>query len=197
MTLPLHVLNGKDGNMIDINGDTQTLITSMSNISLGEAYDKVHKFIMDTSKTFTAGVVFEELYVNIYNYAYNSKTKTPGKGKEGYRGKEDNSPQSFSYKGKEYNTEKECSITQPNPSKKTPLPENGPVSIKIVSTPDYIKMTLSDFGIPFDPVQRGNWTAKSSQIGGRGIDIIKSYTSSFRYERVFDMNVVEVVILQR
>ena len=73
--------------MIDINGDTQTLITSMSNISLGEAYDKVHKFIMDTSKTFTAGVVFEELYVNIYNYAYNSKTKTPGKGKEGYRGK--------------------------------------------------------------------------------------------------------------
>ena len=139
--------------MIDINGDTQTLITSMSNISLGEAYDKVHKFIMDTSKTFTAGVVFEELYVNIYNYSYTSKN-APGK------------------------------------------KENGPVSIKIMSTPDYIKITLFDFGIPFNPIQRGNWTAGDNQIGGRGIDLVKAYTCSLKYERVFGANIVQATILQ-
>lgn len=202
MTLLSHVSNGKDGNMIDVNGDIQVLTTSIENINLGKTYDDIHKFIMDTSKTFTAGVVFEELYVNIYNYAYTSRAKTPSKEKKDTqsnpRKEGDNPSQIFSYKGQEYSIkEKECDTTQSGLCKKKPLPENGPVSIRIVSTPDYIKMTLSDFGIPFDPVQRGNWTAKSSQIGGRGIDIIKSYTSSFRYERVFDMNVVEVVILQR
>ena len=139
--------------MINTNGNTQTLVASINNIDLGKTYDNIHDFIMKVANTFTAGVVFEELYVNIYNYAYTSKN-APGK------------------------------------------KENGPVSIKIMSTPDYIKITLFDFGIPFNPIQRGNWTAGDNQIGGRGIDLVKAYTCSLKYERVFGANIVQATILQ-
>lgn len=135
--------------------EKKVLVSSIDSIDLDDKYDEVMDFISEEAKAeaFTAGLVFEELFVNIYNYAYED-------------------------------------MKESKDSK-----ENGPVNIKIEHAPNHIRIILADFGIPFNPIQRANWVAQAKQIGGRGIDLVKSYSNSFKYKRVYDMNIVEVVIL--
>ena len=120
---------------------------SQSNVSLDEKYDEAIEFASsgNLETGFTAGLVFEELFVNVMNYAYTEKG-------------------------------------------------GGPIMASIEKTTDGIYMTLIDFGVPFNPVERANWIATSEQIGGRGIDLVKSYSKVFEYQRIYDANVVNVLV---
>lgn len=120
---------------------------AQQNINLDEKYDELMDIIVSENfgGDYAASLVFEELFVNIYNYAY----KTKGA---------------------------------------------GPIMVNIEKTDDGILITLADFGIPFNPVERANWMASSKEIGGRGIDLVKSYSKKFQYQRVYGMNVVQVLV---
>lgn len=120
---------------------------AQQNINLDEKYDELMDIIVSENfgGDYAASLVFEELFVNIYNYAY----KTKGE---------------------------------------------GPIMVNIEKTDDGILITLADFGIPFNPVERANWMASSKEIGGRGIDLVKSYSKKFQYQRVYGMNVVQVLV---
>lgn len=114
---------------------------------LDEKYEAAMDFVSmgDIENNFSAGIVFEELFVNIYNYAYE---------KQG----------------------------------------NGPVMAEIKIIGSTIEITFIDFGIPFNPVERANWMSSAKQIGGRGIDIVKSYSKTFEYHRINGANIVRVVV---
>lgn len=120
---------------------------TQENISLDDEYDKAMEFAAsgNSETSFAAGLVFEELFVNVMNYAYDEKG-------------------------------------------------GGPIIVSIEKGEVETKITLIDFGIPFNPVERANWAATSSQIGGRGIDLVKSYSKVFEYQRVYGANVVHVVV---
>ena len=117
------------------------------NISLDDEYDKAMEFATsgNSEANFAAGLVLEELVVNVINYAYDEKG-------------------------------------------------GGPIVVNIEKENEETKITLIDFGIPFNPVERANWTASSSQIGGRGIDLVKSYSKVFEYQRIYGANIVHVVV---
>lgn len=116
-------------------------------MELDDSYDEAALFAASGSLEdhFAAGLVFEELYTNIYNYAY------PEKG-------------------------------------------GGPVMICMEKTEEGMIMTFADHGVPFNPVERASWSASQTDIGGRGIDLIKSYSRFFKYQRIFDLNIVQVIV---
>lgn len=117
------------------------------NINLDEKFDAALEYVSSGSleEHFQAGLVFEELFVNIYNYAYEKKG-------------------------------------------------GGPVMVCMEETPDGMEIILADYGLPFNPIERANWIAKDSEIGGRGIDLIKSYSKQFEYRRSFHANIVRVLV---
>lgn len=120
---------------------------SQSNASFDEKYDEAIEFASsgNLETGFAAGLVFEELFVNVMNYAYAEKS-------------------------------------------------GGPIMACIEKTDNGVCITLIDFGVPFNPVERANWIATSEQIGGRGIDLVKSYSKVFEYQRIYEANVVRVLV---
>jgi len=130
-----------------MNNQIKTRLIVQDKIALDEKYDEAMDFITsgNVENGFAAGLVFEELFVNVMNYAYQEKG-------------------------------------------------NGPIMIRIDHKKEETKIMLVDFGVPFNPVERANWIATAGQIGGRGIDLVKTYSKKFEYQKVFDSNVVRVIV---
>jgi len=130
-----------------MNNQIKTRLIVQDKIALDEKYDEAMDFITsgNVENGFAAGLVFEELFVNVMNYAYQEKG-------------------------------------------------NGPIMIRIDEEKEETKIMLVDFGVPFNPVERANWIATAGQIGGRGIDLVKTYSKKFEYQKVFDSNVVRVIV---
>ena len=122
-------------------------IFTWENINLDEKFDTAMKYVSSGSLEdhFQAGLVFEELFVNVYNYAYEKKGA-------------------------------------------------GPIMVCIEEKEYGMEIVLIDYGIPFNPIERANWIAKDCEIGGRGIDLVKSYSKQFEYQRVFGANIVRVFV---
>lgn len=116
-------------------------------IALDEKYDEAISVASSGSleEHYAASLVFEELFVNIYQHAYKEKG-------------------------------------------------GGPVMIHMEEKQEGMEIIMADYGIPFNPVERANWTASGSQLGGRGIDLIKSYSKCFEYQRVSGLNIVKVLV---
>lgn len=71
---------------------------------------------------------------------------------------------------------------------------DGPILVRIEKDEEGVHLYMIDYGIPFNPVERANWMAHANQIGGRGIDLVKSYSRKFEYKNVYNTNMVHVYI---
>ncbi len=69
-------------------------------------------------------------------------------------------------------------------------------SLTLEFMPSELVMTFQDKGEPFDPTNGPkvdmNATIEDSIVGGRGLLLVRNMTSGMRYQRVDDVNVLEV-----
>ena len=69
-----------------------------------------------------------------------------------------------------------------------------PFSISLTPTPSGIRVTVEDFGRPFDPTRVPERDAPASlndlTVGGYGIQIVRSLAQNLRYRREGDRNVL-------
>jgi anti-sigma regulatory factor (Ser/Thr protein kinase) len=60
------------------------------------------------------------------------------------------------------------------------------ILVTVTATPQQIDLVFEDDGIPFDPLARPEpapfTTLASSTVGGRGLPMVRRFTSSFAYE---------------
>lgn len=72
----------------------------------------------------------------------------------------------------------------------------GSIDVEISCTKDAASITISDSGIPFNPLEREDpditLSAEERQIGGLGIYMTKKLMDSFTYERTVSGNRVTV-----
>ena len=71
--------------------------------------------------------------------------------------------------------------------------DSGPVMIKMRVGDTSLDMTFIDAGKLFDPTAY-YIGANMSKIGGHGIELVRTYTKTFEYTRVYDLNITRIVI---
>ena len=78
-------------------------------------------------------------------------------------------------------------------------PDNGTALIRIeaLSNPKRVKITLCDWGVPYDPLAKKDpditLSAQERQIGGLGVYIVKKYMDDIKYEYIDGQNVLTIV----
>ncbi len=77
--------------------------------------------------------------------------------------------------------------------------EQGKVTVRLDFTPEItqVKMTISDRGIPYDPLKRPDpdvtLEAEQRQIGGLGIYMVKKLMDEVSYEYRDEMNILRML----
>lgn len=73
---------------------------------------------------------------------------------------------------------------------------HGTLTVDAVATDDYLKLVITDAGVPFDPTQKKDpditLGVEERQIGGLGIMLVRKIMDSVNYERIGGHNVLTV-----
>lgn len=74
-----------------------------------------------------------------------------------------------------------------------PNGESGPLFVTVASSKKGTEMVFVDAGIPFDPTL---YVVEKNEdnIGGHGIELIKEYSRSVKYKRLYGLNILRIVV---
>lgn len=70
----------------------------------------------------------------------------------------------------------------------------GPIFVTVTAKADGTEMIFVDGGIPFNPAEHLDNETDMDRVGGHGIEIIMKYSKEVEYHRLYDMNILRLLV---